>query len=290
MQPEETLAILEQGIEGLGIQPSTGTRTARSSRPGSGSIGLTETEGILHWDLGERTRVTRGKRSRRQTYRFEDLGPNQISQRLRDLDRWLTPGQGIREVKNGEVGDHASPVSSGRILLFLHGTFSNGENLVGAFGDTPSGREFLRWSAQQYDQLLAFNHPMLSVTPFLNALQLARGFADGRAEVDIVCHSRGGLVARWWLEALRRADGPDYRVVFVGSPPGGTALASPANIRGTLDLLANFSSRLARATSIGSAVLPIAAPIFQATAVIAGIVSCGCRCGCRSKGSDRRFS
>ena len=142
-----------------------------------------------------------------------------------------------------------------------------------ALAKTDAGREYLGSAENDYDQVLAFNHPTLSVSPFLNALELSRAFATSRAEVDVVCHSRGGLVVRWWLETLRSANAPPCRVVFVGSPLAGTGLASPANIRGTLDLLANFSRRLKAVSVAGGLAFPIAAPLFHATTVMAGIVS-----------------
>ena len=185
----------------------------------------------------------------------------------------LSPGQGIREITNGAVGGAASPVSDGRILLFVHGTFSNCEGLLSSIRTTETGRQYLATAAEHYDQVLAFNHPTLSVSPFFNALQLSRAFADSHAEVDIVCHSRGGLVVRWWLETLRPRDSANCQVVFVGSPLGGTGLASPANIRGTLDLLANLSRRLKTLSLAGGIVFPIAAPIFHATALMASVVS-----------------
>lgn len=271
MKFEETLADLEQGMGELGVAPLPSGRVRRSGR--GGTIALTESDGILRWDLGEKKKVMRGRASEIRKYRFEDLGPNRVSEKLRDLDEWLTPGQGIRQIKDGEVGDPASPESKGRILLLIHGTFSNCEGLTKNFNDTPAGTQFLQSAEARYDQVLAFNHPTLSVSPFLNALDLNRAFSGSEAEVDIICHSRGGLVARWWLETLRPADAPACRVVFVGSPLGGTGLASPGNIRGALDLLANLSSRLAGAAAVGGTVLPIAAPIFHATTVIAGIVS-----------------
>lgn len=273
MENDQAIGLLEQGIEELGFLPAKARGSTRSGHSGGGQIQLVESDGVVHWDIGEKRRVTRGRQNRLQTYRFEDLSPNQISKRLQELDSRLTPDQGIREVTVSEVGGGVIPIAEGRILLLIHGTFSNSENLLGEISATEDGQNFLNDAAGQYDQMLAFSHPTLSVSPFLNALQLARGFHGSRAEVDIICHSRGGLVVRWWLETLLPEAGPKCRVVFVGSPLAGTGLASPANIRQSLDLLANLSRKLAVASGIGSAVFPIAAPMFQASAVIAGMLS-----------------
>ena len=52
----------------------------------------------------------------------------------------------------------------------------------------------------------------------------------------MVCHSRGGLVTRWWLEVFQRDLMPRARVVFVASPLMGTGLASPYRLRTALKL------------------------------------------------------
>jgi pimeloyl-ACP methyl ester carboxylesterase len=58
-------------------------------------------------------------------------------------------------------------------------------------------------------------------------------------ELDIVCHSRGGLVARAFVELLRHQHRV-RRVVFVGVPQAGTRLANPA-LWGTMaDVLVNL--------------------------------------------------
>lgn len=291
MANEDALSLLEQDIEVHGLEPVKQTRAVRSTRSSGGdTMTLREEDGVLHWDFGVPSRVAmRGDGNRAiRTYRFQELPPNQISRKLQELDAWLTPGQGLRVVTHGKIGHVAAPVATGRILLFVHGTFSNCENILTALDSTDSGRSFLSQAIEpgRYDQVLAFNHPTLSVSPFLNALELSRAFADSKAEIDIVCHSRGGLVVRWWLETLRRNDAPVCRVVFVGSPLSGTGLAAPANVRASLDLLASYSSRLATAAGIGSVILPIATPIFQATAVIAGIVSTVSKAGASTPAVD----
>jgi hypothetical protein len=43
-----------------------------------------------------------------------------------------------------------------------------------------------------YDQVLTFDHYTVSRSPVLNALELPRIMAFSTADVDIICHSRGG--------------------------------------------------------------------------------------------------
>jgi pimeloyl-ACP methyl ester carboxylesterase len=74
----------------------------------------------------------------------------------------------------------------------------------------------------------------------LNALDLAAALAPyGKCSVDIVCHSRGGLVASWWMHVVDAVP-RERRCVFVGSPLQGTNLANPEKLRSSLHLLASY--------------------------------------------------
>jgi hypothetical protein len=120
-------------------------------------------------------------------------------------------------------------VAPGRALLFVHGTFSTSH---GGFAALPDDTLSELW--KRYGQrVFAFDHPSLSATPAENAATLLSLLpADRHFDVDIVCHSRGGLVAR----ALADAAVADPRLtvnstVFVGTPNRGTALADNAHIK-----------------------------------------------------------
>jgi hypothetical protein len=116
---------------------------------------------------------------------------------------------------------------AGRSLLFIHGTFSTAH---GGFGLIPDGT-----FASLYDRyggrVFAFNHFTLSHDPRRNVQWLLTKLPDNRTiEVDIVCHSRGGLVARTLAErpsvfGLDSSRVTVRRIVFVGVPNHGTALA-----------------------------------------------------------------
>ncbi|HEX7979459.1 MAG TPA: hypothetical protein VF461_12715, partial [Gemmatimonadaceae bacterium] len=116
-------------------------------------------------------------------------------------------------------------LAQGPALLWVHGTFSSAaafagipvdvlRDLTGAYG----GRSF------------AFNHFTLSADPAENARMLLAQIPAGlELEVDIVCHSRGGLVSRE-LARLGMVAGQNgrlrvRRIVFVAAPNAGTALA-----------------------------------------------------------------
>ncbi len=138
--------------------------------------------------------------------------------------------------------DDASALTDGRALLFVHGTFSTAH---GAFHDMPP--ELMQELHQRYNgRVFAFNHFSLSHDPLENvrrfSTMLQHVLPSGTLDVDIVAHSRGGLVAR------TLADGSDafgldtsrlkvHRAVFAGVPNQGTPLAKPAHMVDMIDRL-----------------------------------------------------
>src|SRR4029079_2608443 len=119
-----------------------------------------------------------------------------------------------------------------RILLFVHGAF---DSTVGAFGSLARGpgKGFLERAIADYDAVVGFDHRTLSMDPLANARDLLARLSVSRADgavVDVICHSRGGLVTRSLVERLLPASrwrGSGNRIVFVGVPNGGTNLAEP---------------------------------------------------------------
>lgn len=118
-------------------------------------------------------------------------------------------------------------MGTGRALLLLHGTFSSTH---GAFGELPVAT--MRELHAAYEgRVLAFDHPTVSRTPVDNIGWLAEYLRQRgtRLDVDIVCHSRGGLVGRVLTERPDLAEVADTltvgRAVLVGTPNAGTALA-----------------------------------------------------------------
>ena len=192
----------------------------------------------------------------------EILGPNQILARLKTWDDRLTPNQGLRRwnpddgtlnpIASVPAIEHPEEKPAG-ILLVIHGTFSTGDAIFEQLASIEHSSAFLNWASSRYEHILAFDHPTLSVSPILNGLDLARLFADVNSPVDVICHSRGGLVTRWWLEAFGGAKIGPRRVVFVSSPLGGTSLASPSKIREAFDLSGLSGNFIASRSSCGTA-------------------------------------
>lgn len=233
------------------------------------SVSLRDDDGVLRWTYEPPAAQTLRGRARRagvfgfgavlRRFEYDDIGPNRIAQSLVALDAKLTPHQGLRQWVDGALvpaspkhADGAKPA-----LLLVHGTFSNSGMWFDQLAATPHGRALLgQWRQVYGERIFAFDHPTLSVAPWLNALELHAALRGIAGPLDVVCHSRGGLVASW---LLRLAPVRVRQVVFVGSPLGGTSLASPYRLRAALDMLANIANALSLAGHAASTVFPLAA-------------------------------
>jgi hypothetical protein len=194
------------------------------------------------------------------TRTFPVLAPNKIIAAVVKIDQHLNPALDIslrarlrplRMEANGTftLGDDAAGTFDNRTLLFVHGTFSNGKNMLEEFKATDAGLSFLNAAmggAKPYQNVVFFEHATLAVSPMINALELGRLFANASGQIDVIAHSRGGLVVRWWLEAFGKSLGilpaTPVRAVLVGSPLNGTSLAAPDKLQGALSLLSNIGS------------------------------------------------
>ena len=123
-------------------------------------------------------------------------------------------------------------LASGRSLWFVHGTFVNTPSAFQAF---PQG--VLSSLSDAYGgRVAALDHHTLGLSPIENADLVRELVPDGlELEVDIVCHSRGGLVSR---ALAGQGSDPVFnvrRLVHVASANHGTALATPSNLVPFLD-------------------------------------------------------
>jgi len=134
-----------------------------------------------------------------------------------------------------------------RILLWVHGTFSSTAGAFGALTSMEEGKALLSQAKAQYHAVIGYDHPTLSETPLENAVDLVErlGRFNRPMKLDVVTHSRGGLVYRSLVELLLPASvnhpqlGP---AVFVGVPNGGTSLAEPDNWNALVDLYTNLAA------------------------------------------------
>jgi hypothetical protein len=127
-------------------------------------------------------------------------------------------------------------LAGGPGLLFVHGTFST----TAAFrGLDPATMAEL--SRSYGGRTFAYNHPTLTADPRENAIAFLGAVPSGVSlDVDIVCHSRGGLVARH-IATLGAAAGKVRvrRIVFVGAVNAGTALADDAHM---VDMVSRYTT------------------------------------------------
>lgn len=194
------------------------------------------------------------------TRTFPVLAPNKIIAAVGKIDQRLNPAldellrSRLRPLRKGvdgtfTLGNDVAGSFDDRTLLFVHGTFSNAENMLAELTATPAGLSFLNAATRgekPYKNVVFFEHATLAVSPVINALELGRFFANTSGQIDVVAHSRGGLVVRWWLEAFGKSlsvlPSAPVRVVLAGSPLAGTSLAAPDKLQSVLSLLSNIGS------------------------------------------------
>lgn len=158
----------------------------------------------------------------------------------------------VREFRPGDYtsadaplvkGDRWHQFGGGRTLLFVHGTFSRAHT---GFGLLPAA--FIEQMHARYGgRVFAFDHFTLSQDPRVNVEWLIEQIPDGSTlELDIICHSRGGLVSRELAErqpelSLGSRSIEVRRIAFVGTPNNGTLLADPKHFG---DLIDTYTSLL----------------------------------------------
>lgn len=245
---------------------------------------LIEDDGFLDWeevtgtppDLGQFRGASATKSSAEfeaMEFEFKRLPPSKITEFLSRRDDGLTPHRGLRRLNlAAKKLEPAEFPGNGPVLLLVHGTFSNSENMIAGFfsDENPDGLAFLERAERHYrGNLFTFDHPTLSVGPILNAIDLQRAVSGSEAQIDLVSHSRGGLVSRWWCETFDPNGLRCDRAIFVGAPLAGTGLAAPPNIRETIHLLTQVS----RALQVGAGLTSLAIPVFSVVEAMLRVVT-----------------
>lgn len=181
-------------------------------------------------------------------------GESLIAKIVKQYDRDMVPKEQLLSIqvdgglKPFQADASFDPLAGGgptdRVLLYVHGTFS--KTHVKDLAISPAGSErtepFLTWAKKHYRAVLGFDHWTLSKSPEENATLLwellPKSLRSGQ-RLDIITHSRGGLVARSLVELLGQRSAV-RKVIFVGTPNCGTTLANPANWGRMADLLVNL--------------------------------------------------
>ena len=158
--------------------------------------------------------------------------------------RLFTPQNRKLATTDAMTADDWAAMAAGRALLYVHGTFATAQ---GAFSTIPDSA-FQALHDRYGGRVFAFNHHSLSRSPADNVEWFLEQIpSDLELDVDIICHSRGGLVARTMTGELTSFAGDLSRlrvgrVVFVATPNNGTALADERNIIGLLDRMATAAN------------------------------------------------
>lgn len=301
------------------LRPTIQQRRRRGYEPrrdddGRAAVRLLRDDGLLRWVYeppGPPRAADGGRRSWRAVgldpretvahIPFRELGENAVTAGLVRLDRRLNPvlaqlgdpAQGLRRWD----GRQWAPLPAGwlagltgRVLVLVHGTFSASAMYDQELAATPEGRALFERLTRAgdhpaaYSAVLAFDHPTLSVAPWLNALALRDALSACKAELDFVGHSRGGLVIAWLLRlapalAVRQA-------LFVGSPLAGTSLAAPDRLRQALDTLASIADALAAGAAKAGQVLPALQPLSLGVAGLACVLGRVLQLGARTPLAD----
>jgi hypothetical protein len=177
--------------------------------------------------------------------------------------RWF-PAEG-----NLSIGEPLSPtnwhqLAEGPTLLFIHGIFSSCEAGFAGIGHDNSTWPQLR---QRYgNRIIGFDHPTGSVGPADNAQWFLDQIPEKiELDLDIVCHSRGGLVARSIADkaAKRGMTVNIRRIVFAATPNGGSPITVTTNWEGLIN-------RISSVLTLPAKVLP--APADAISGVLAGLL------------------
>lgn len=180
------------------------------------------------------------------------------------LEFFASKKYGLYSIHGEELNDNIQwdKLATGRTLFFIHGTFSN---IIDTYKHFFSSEEY-KQLVEEYDAVIAFNHPTLHHSPTENIEWLANQIQGRKINsVDIITHSRGGLVAREFVRQITdpasaySSDDDDKRtnrvleqlknihverVLFVASPHRGTILVDEENWNKLVDRYTNFLTDL----------------------------------------------
>ena len=268
---------------------------------------LRDPQGLLRWQLGASPLPSPGHRAlanataRRTGLRraplavtpvltqsfFDRIEPSKIGQWLKAADQnltrpaWNQRGElwGLRRLTRAanlvpfEAGE-LPKLKDKKVLLIVHGTFSNSDAVLSDLRAAPGGAALLSAAVDKYDYVLAFDHPTLGQSPMLNAFDLASRFSLGVPKsLHLIAHSRGGLVVRWFCEGFRHP-AMNCHAILVGSPLAGTSLAALARARAVMDFLANVGDTVSTVSSLGGGIiLSLSSTLAGLFARVAGTLS-----------------
>ncbi len=164
------------------------------------------------------------------------------------------------------AGQSLRPYAGQRSLLLIHGTSSTTDGGFAHFNN-----ELLRDLQGRYSgRIFALDHPTIATSPDQNVRWLIDNLPGDGWDLDVIAHSRGGLVARTLVEHASGSAAAGRiqlnRVVFLGTPNAGTPLADMHRMERYVDVMTNLLQFFA----IG---LPIAGTLASVLEVVKNIAA-----------------
>lgn len=177
------------------------------------------------------------------------------------VDDYRTPGA------NAVTDADWQAANGKRVLVFLHG-FIDRSYL--AFRDLPP--DLMSDLLEKYgSRVFAFDHPTMTVDPEHNAQALIDLIPAGvHVDLDLVCHSRGGLVARELNENPAYAGKVTVKkIVFAGTPNAGTPAAASNQIDRLFSALSTMMLKRSAPGPLGGAVTQLVSSIQRGLGAVA---------------------
>jgi hypothetical protein len=181
------------------------------------------------------------------------------------VEKKIKPNEGFIKISEG-YKEPATPddlkKAKGKVLLFVHGIFSSINAAFSELGDSGANNTTMNTLVNAYSgQVFGYDHWTISKAPLTNALNLLDAIPKGANwDIDVVCHSRGGLVVRSLACVLNQEQNPVNsdltkmdskrkekfrkigKTVFVAAANQGSPLADPDEIRDFLNVAAFLAS------------------------------------------------
>jgi hypothetical protein len=233
----------ETAIVRAGLRETPDRAGTTSPVTGVGRVLLHESpEGALTWHLPDSAPTVAAAPGRVRTFVF-DL----VDRVAETFERRHRPHR-LRTFGPDGTPDHPvdlDALGDGPALILVHGTAGTAASTFASIPD-----EALAELGRRYDgRVVAFEHPTVSVSPTVNVAWLdeeLRALGQRRLRVDLLAHSRGGLVSRLLAEQPDRTGGrlEVGRAVLVATPNAGTPLASDRRLGQLLDRLTTLSDLL----------------------------------------------
>lgn len=228
---------LEDALAESGLRETTDLVGTAPPGPRQAEVLLRESpEGALTWHRPEELALLAGAAGRVRRFVFDV-----VDRAVEAFETRARPHR-LRVFPDDVEADLPALASQGRVLLLVHGTASTAAS---GFGAMPAS--LLTTLTERYGgRLVAFEHPTISVAPADNVAWLTERLGTDRVAVDLLAHSRGGLVSRLLAERPELTAGrlDVGRTVLVATPNAGTALADDARLGQLLDRMTTLADHL----------------------------------------------